>query len=247
MRVNSYEDHLYVNGLVIGGHASLLHSFRKRWVSVAGTSKIFRRSTILHPDDSLMDHFTGVRAEHVNAKKAIGLLASKHFHHAISIVYRPCAAVRHEGEHALIVFDARFFKFLLILAHRGELGMSVDDIGDSLIIHVTPEASHVLYSCDAFFLSFVSKHGSLDRIPNGVDMRKVCLEVIIGLDDSTIHLDADVFKTKTLEEGHTANRHQDFVCLKDLLITAFRRGDLQLHAVCCERGPKNLSPELKFH
>mmetsp|Transcript_35773 Transcript_35773/g.66190 ORF Transcript_35773/g.66190 Transcript_35773/m.66190 type:complete len:242 (+) Transcript_35773:232-957(+) len=236
-----------MNGFVVGGHAGFLHSFRESRVSVASASKVFGGSTILHSNDSLVNHLSRVRAEHVNTKKAVSLLASKDLHHAISIIYCPRTAIRHEWEDALVVLNSSFFELLLILAHRGELGMSVDDVGDGLVVDVSTEASHMLNSRNSFFFSLVGKHGTRNRISNGVDVRQVRLKMIVGLDHPTIHLDTDILKAETLEVGYASNGHQNLVCFEDFFIATLGGRDLECNSVCGKGGSENLRSKLEFH
>lgn len=89
------------------------------------------------------------------------------------------------------------FQLLLGLADPGNLGKRVDDRGYAVVVDVgCATLGDRFHAHDTFVLGFMRQHGSLDAVADGIDIRHVGLELVVGTNaTSIVHLNADVLET----------------------------------------------------
>lgn len=176
----------------MGCHASFLKCFRESRMSVAGSGNILGGCSVLHAQDRLSNHFSGIWADDMDSEESVGLLVGQNLYGAFDVVIGLCSRVRQEWETALGVFYSGFLQFLFGFPNCRNLWGGVYDSRDGVIIHMAYLARKELNAGDAFFFGFVSKHGAIYAISDGKDAINVSLEVILNLyASSRIHLDAD--------------------------------------------------------
>lgn len=202
--------HLKVNGLSAGSHGSLLEGLREGRVGVASASNILRAGTVLHGQDTLGNHLTGVRAHDVDTQNAVGLLVRDHLDHTLGISVGAGTGVGGEGEGTNVVGDARLLDLLLRLAAPGDLGVGVDNGGDDVVVDVAVTAVHVLNSSDTLLLGLVGQHGTVGDITNAANVGDGGAELRVDGDATAlVDLDANVLETETLSVGLATNGDED--------------------------------------
>ena len=65
-------------------------------------------------------------------------------------------------------------ELLFALADPRDLGVSVDDRWDAVVVNVWVATKHALDSNDALVLSLVREHGAVDDVANSIDAGREC-------------------------------------------------------------------------
>lgn len=215
-----------MNGLAAGSHGSLLEGLREGRVSVAGAGNILRAGTVLHGQDTLGNHLTGVGAHDVDAQNAVGLLVRDHLDHTLGIGVGASTGVGGEGEGTNVVSNARLLDLLLRLAAPGDLGVGVDDGGDDVVVDVTVTTVHVLDSGDTLLLGLVGQHGTVGDITDAANVGDRGAELRVDGDATAlIDLDANVLETETLGVGLATNGDKDDISIQLEKVKRQRHGE----------------------
>src|SRR4051812_24027485 len=75
----------HMDGFVVRGHGSLLHSLRKGWVSMACTGDILRAGSILDCQNRLCNQLTGVGSDNVHAQNLVSSFISENLNHTLCV------------------------------------------------------------------------------------------------------------------------------------------------------------------
>ena len=195
-----------VDGLVVCSHSSLLESFRQSGVSVACPCNVLGGRTVLEGEDALSDHFTGGCVEDVDAEHLVGRATAENLDEAISVLVGSCSRVSTEGEDTFLVRDASSLELFFALAYVGDLGASVDDTWDGIIVDVATLTKDVLDGSNALLFGLVSQHLTSADVTNAVNVRHLSLPVVIGDDLSAlVHGHTSVLEAEAFGEGTAAD------------------------------------------
>lgn len=206
---------LVVDGLAVGGHGSLLEGLGEGWVSMRGAGNILGAGTVLESEDTLCNHLTGVGADNVDTEDTVSLGISEELDHAVRVEVGLCARVGAEGERADLVLDALLLELLLVLANPCNLGVSVHDRGDGVVVDVAVASLDELNGCNGLFLGLVCKHRAKGAVTNDADVGD--LGAVLLVNDKTaavVGFKANVLKAKAGSVWATANGDENDIGVK---------------------------------
>lgn len=114
------------------------------------------------------------------------------------------------------VLSDLLFQLLLGLADPGDLGERVDNRGHAVVVDVRRAALRDrLHAHDTLVFGLVRQHGSLDAVTNGINVRHVRLELVIGGDaSSVVRLDAHVLESELVRVRSTTDAHQQRITIE---------------------------------
>src|SRR5262249_37882560 len=211
---------------------------------------ILRRRAELHGHGGLGDHVAGIRAENVHPEHPIGLGVGEDFHKALGGDVDLGAAVGREWKLSDLVGDACLLELLLTFAHRGELRVRVDHVGNDIVVHVAGLPGEDLRHRNAFVLGLVRQHRPSDHVADRIDAGHVAL--VMRIDDdaaAVVGLHAHVAEAEAFGVGHAADRHEHHVGFDRLggAATARSRFDFRLERPTRIVDRRHLGGELKGH
>jgi len=176
---------------------------------MADTGNIFRRCSILHGQNGLVDQLAGSGANDVRAQHAVSCLIRQNLDETVGLVVRLGTGVGHEGELAHFVGNSLLLKGLLGFAHPRDLGMRVDHTGHTVVVNVNVTAVDALDGDHALILGLVGQHGAVNAIANGINRWHHGLERGINRNATAIVLDnAHTLQAKAFGVGTTSHAHQ---------------------------------------
>lgn len=142
-------------------------------------------------------------------ENSIGLLFRKELDEALAVKVRLCSRVGGKRELSDIVLNTRSFEVLLGLPHPGNLGVSVDNRRNAIVVDVTVSRFEIFDSGNTFLLSLVRKHGAEGDVTDTLDVLHGSVELVID-DDPTlvVFLNTNGFEVKTLRVRTTTDRNQ---------------------------------------
>ena len=125
------------------------------------------------------DRCAGFGADDGAAQHGVGLGVGKDLDETIRVGVAARPGIGGERELAGFVVDARLFQLFLCFPDTGDLGPSVDDAGDGVVIDVAGLAGQDFDRDDAFVLGLVGQHGSADDVAECVDALGVGWKVLV--------------------------------------------------------------------
>lgn len=198
--------HLVVDSLAVGGHGSLLESLGERGVSVAGTSDVLSRGTVLESKSALSNHLAGVRADNVHTEDTVSLSVGEELDETFRVGIGLGAGVGAEGERAGLVLDAGLLELGLVLADPGDFGVGVHDAGDGAVVDVAVVLGDVLDGGDGLLLSLVGKHGAECAVTDDADVRDLGAVLLVDHEAAAVvGLKTDLLEAETGGVGATAD------------------------------------------
>mmetsp|Transcript_7987 Transcript_7987/g.27120 ORF Transcript_7987/g.27120 Transcript_7987/m.27120 type:complete len:361 (+) Transcript_7987:292-1374(+) len=211
-----------VDGLVVGGHGSLLEGLAHRRMRVARARDVLGARAVLHGEHRLGDHLARVPGDDVHSEDLARLLVRDELDDAVRVGVGARARVGHERKLAHRVGGARRLDLLLGEPHGGHLRVGVDHVGDAVVVDVAVLARDDLRHGDALLLRLVREHGPADHVADGVHARDVGPELIVHVHDAPgAHGDVEVLEAQALRVGAPADGHEDHVRLERLLLARF--------------------------
>jgi len=166
----------------------------------------------------------------MGSKNLVGLGVSEDLDKPISIGVGARPAVSGKGEVADSVLDSSLLQLLLGLANPGDLGVCVDDGGNSVVVNVTVTSGDRLGHRDALLLGLVGEHWPRDHIADGEDALLVGLELPIDLNPAlVVNINADLLESEVGGVGAATDAHQHDISLDFLLLAPL--GSLNSHKV----------------
>ena len=176
---------------------------------------ILSAGTILNSKDTLRDHLTSVGADDMDTKYPVSLLLGDDLDGTLRVQVGLGTGVSSEGELSDLVLNTSGLEFLLSLTDPSDLGVSVNDGGDSVVVHVAVAGLDVLDGGDTFLFGFVGKHRSESDVTDTFDALDGSVELVI--DNNTalrVDFDANLVETKTVGVGTTADRDENDISVK---------------------------------
>lgn len=175
-------------------------------MSVARSSDILGRGAVLEGEDSLGDHLTGVSANDPSTEYLVCLLAGENLYETLNIIVATRSTVSIKWEGTLIIFDALLNELLLAEADVSDLGVRIDNTGDSIVVDVTAITDNVLDGGNTLLFSLMREHGTVNDVTNSVDMLMLGLPRLVNLDLAPlVGLEASLLKIETAGEWLSAN------------------------------------------
>ena len=108
-----------------------------------------------------------------------------------------------------MVLDTGFLELFLGLAHRGDLRMGVDHVGNRVVVDMTITGGDVLDTGHPFVLRLVRQHGPGNHIADGVDPFGRGAEMLVDTEEpASIGLQAHRFETQVLGVGPATDTDQ---------------------------------------
>lgn len=127
---------------------------------------------------------------------------------------------------ANFVLDTLILQLLLILAHPGNLGVSVHDSRDSLVVDVTVAARDHLDSCDTLLLGLVCKHWAESDVTNALDTLAGGVVLVVHNDTATlVQLHTDGLKVETGGHRSATDGDEHHIGIKLCTQRGSRRAD----------------------
>lgn len=96
-------------------------------------------------------------------------------------------------------------------ADAGHFGIRVDYARNRVVAHPVRAARQVVDDDLALAAGRVGQHREPGDISRGEDVRSVRAHLVVDLDGSPVHLDAEVFQTESCRYGASTDAHQDLV------------------------------------
>ena len=151
----------------------------------------------------------------VYTKNSVRLLFRNEFDKTLAVEIRLGSRVGSEGEFPNVILNTSGLEVLLGLSYPCNLGVSVDDGRNTVVVDVTVTRLDVFNSSDAFFLSLVCEHGPKGHVTDTLDVLHRSIELVID-DDPTfvIFLDTNSFQVETLRIWTTTDGNQNDVGFK---------------------------------
>lgn len=199
-------------------------------MSVAGSGNVLGTRAVFHSQDALSDHLAGVGAwksisdqclrhciacgltHDVHAENTVGLLLDEELNLALGVDVRLGTGVGREGELSDLVLHAGRLELLLGLTNPGNLGVCVDDRGDSLVVDVPVAGLDVFDGSNTLLLSLVREHGAEGHVADALDARDRGVELVI--DDNAalgVNLNPNLLESETLGVGPPSDRDKNDV------------------------------------
>jgi hypothetical protein len=146
----------------------------------------------------------------VDTKHTISFSFRDEFHLTLGVEVGLRTRIRREGELANLVLHPSRLELLLGFADPGNLGMSVNNGGDSMVVNVTMSLLDVLGGGNALFFSLVCKHGAKSDVTDTLYVLDSRVELVVNDDTAfVIKLNTNLLKVKPLSVGSTANGDKD--------------------------------------
>lgn len=184
----------------------------------------------------------------MHAQDSISLFLSDDLDETVRVEVGLSTRVGGEAKLADAVLHTSGFEFLLCLSNPCNLGVSVDDRRDGIVVDVSVSGLHELDSSDALFFGFVGKHRSKGNITNAFDVRYRGVELVV--DDNTalgVQFHTDSFEIQTLDIRSASNSDENNIRFERFLLSTL--GSLSLDgnlAVFLLRG-QHLGVGLELH
>ena len=149
-------------------------------MGVADPSDVFAGGTKGHRHGGLDDQLADPRADHMDTQHTVRLGMSQDLDQAICAADGAGSSVRLEGERSFLERDTLCLQLLAGLPDRRDLRIGVDDVGDRVVVDMSPARSDELRDGNALFFRLVREHGALHDIADGKDTGRRRLEVVVG-------------------------------------------------------------------
>lgn len=220
---------------------------------MAGSGDVLGRGTVLEGEDGLGDHLTSVGSDDPSTEYLISLLAGENLDETLNILVATRSTVGIKWEGTLIILDTLLNKLFFAEADVGDLGVSIDDTGDGVVVDMTTLADQVLDGGDTLLFGLMGEHGAVNDVTNSVDMRLLGLPRLVNFDLAPlVGLEAGLLKIETTSEWLSTDRQKHDI--SGHLLVALRaterngntlllvvdtasksRVDLEVHALLLER------------
>src|SRR5258708_25108006 len=148
----------------------------------------------------------------MDTKDAVGLSIGEDLDEAVSVRVGASAASCREGEFSRLVDDPGALQLLLGLADRSDLGPSVDDRRDGVIVEMRLLTRQHLGQYGTLVLRLMCQHRTGDNIADGIDSRDVGLIMRIDFDALlVVERDADLLQAEPVGKRAPADGDQNYV------------------------------------
>ena len=195
-------------------HCGLFHRFRQCRMRVARACDIFGGSTELHRDRGLCNHVPCVRAYKMHTEHTIGLRVGDNFHKALGRQIDFGPTIGCEGKLPDIIGDACGLQLFLGLPDRGDLGICVNYVRNSIVINVPRLPDQNLSKRHALVFGLVRQHWTRNHVADGPDAGNIGRIVVINDHASAfVELDPEFLETQTLGVRHPTDRDQNDIGL----------------------------------
>ena len=220
-----------MNRPAVDRERGLFHGLAHRWMGMTGPRDILCRCTELHGQHCLSQQIAGQRPKNMHAEHTVRLRIRKDFDHAVCIGVGARAAIGCKWKFADTVVGGRFLEVFFGLSNAGDLGPSVDDSRNELIVDVTRLPSHYFNADHALILRLMRQHRARHAVADRKNTLDVGLKGAVDLNDaSVVALDSDLLEAQTLGIRMSTDRKQDDIALDILFLTTVNRFNGQRYA-----------------
>src|SRR6266446_5343233 len=137
----------------------------------------------------------------VGAENAISLCVGDELDHSFDVIGAKRPTVGSEWKFANADIDPPLFRLIFGETNTRQLGIGVDDTGNSFVVYVAGFAGNDFYAGDSFVLGFVRQHRPSYYIADRVNPFHVRAKMFVHFDPLLfVELHANFFRAQTIPE-----------------------------------------------
>jgi len=189
-----------------------VYCFGQAWMCVNRTLQVLGACRELHCEHRLGNKFARHWADDVNAEDFVVVFRRDNFYHAGRLFHRFGPATGGKREGACLVWSATCPNFLFGLADPGNLGRSVDNGRNHVVIDLRDFTGDQVRCHNAFFGALVRQHWSPDAIANGEDTFDTGTALFVDLDKAAfVGQYSRIICKQAVSERFATNGDDEFV------------------------------------
>ena len=160
----------------------------------------------------MLNQIGGAGADDVRPQNAISFSVGNNFHQAVGVVGGHGATAGSKRKGANVIGLTGGFDLLFGAADRGDFGVSINDVGNDIVVQLRLVAGDALRHHHPLFRAFVGQHWSAHQIADRPDAWGISGALIVDKHTAAlVSLYTAISGQQTIGVGATANTDNQFV------------------------------------